>query len=109
MNPEDLKDVLTKLDDFPKPAANPLVKLLATGLANYEGEKWAKHRRIINPTFHLEKLKVLQIIIFTSFYASHATYSLLHECYDNENVHKKRRGCGFQNGVLISPIFYLLL
>ena len=71
MNPEDLKDVLTKLDDFPKPAANPLVKLLATGLANYEGEKWAKHRRIINPTFHLEKLKVcrhLAVNIHISFF-----------------------------------------
>ncbi|KAK9943995.1 hypothetical protein M0R45_009581 [Rubus argutus] len=27
------------------------------GIASYEGEKWAKHRRIINATFHVEKLK----------------------------------------------------
>ncbi|KAM5586449.1 cytochrome P450 CYP72A219 [Rosa sericea] len=57
MNPEDLKDIFAKHSDFQKPVSNPLVKLLATGLANYEGEKWAKHRRIINPTFHSEKLK----------------------------------------------------
>ncbi|KAK9937707.1 hypothetical protein M0R45_014479 [Rubus argutus] len=57
MNSEDLKDVFTKLDDFQKPKSNPLLKLLATGLATYEGDKWAKHRRIINPAFHLEKLK----------------------------------------------------
>ncbi|PRQ30804.1 putative secologanin synthase [Rosa chinensis] len=57
MNPEDMKDVFTKLDDFPKPVSNPLFKLLATGVASYEGEKWAKHRRIINPSFHVEKLK----------------------------------------------------
>ena len=63
MNSEDLKDVFTKLDDFQKPKSNPLLKLLATGLATYEGDKWAKHRRIINPTFHVEKLKVLHIII----------------------------------------------
>ncbi|KAB2615864.1 cytochrome P450 CYP72A219-like [Pyrus ussuriensis x Pyrus communis] len=56
-NPEDLKYILTKMEEFPQPEPNPLVKLLATGIALYEGEKWAKHQRIINPVFHLEKLK----------------------------------------------------
>ncbi|KAM5586436.1 cytochrome P450 CYP72A219 [Rosa sericea] len=56
MNPEDMKDVFTKLDDFPKPVSIGK-KLVATGLTSYEGEKWAKHRRIINPSFHVEKLK----------------------------------------------------
>ena len=42
-NPEHLKDIFIKIGDFPKPHSNPLVHLLATGLANYEGEKWAKH------------------------------------------------------------------
>ncbi|KAM2786700.1 hypothetical protein PS2_007565 [Malus domestica] len=56
-DPEDMKTILTKMDDFPKPKANPLIKLLATGIALCEGEKWAKHRRIINPVFHIEKLK----------------------------------------------------
>ncbi|XP_048442866.1 cytochrome P450 72A397-like [Pyrus x bretschneideri] len=65
-NPEDLKDIFTKHEDFPKPALNPLVKLLATGLANYEGDKWAKHRRIVNPAFHSEKLKRM----LPSFYQS---------------------------------------
>ncbi|KAK9937708.1 hypothetical protein M0R45_014480 [Rubus argutus] len=57
MNPEDIKAVFTNLDDFQKPALNPFFKMLITGVASYEGEKWAKHRRIINPTFHVEKLK----------------------------------------------------
>ncbi|KAK9937703.1 hypothetical protein M0R45_014475 [Rubus argutus] len=57
MNPEDLKDVFTKPDDFQKQKSNPILKSVVTGLVSYEGEKWAKHRRIINPTFHLEKLK----------------------------------------------------
>ena len=57
-DPEQIKDVLNKIYDFPKPDTNPLSKLLVAGLATYEGEKWAKHRKIINPAFHVEKLKV---------------------------------------------------
>ncbi|CAH1414651.1 unnamed protein product [Lactuca virosa] len=36
---------------------NPLAKLVARGLADVEAEQWAKHRKIINPVFHVEKLK----------------------------------------------------
>ncbi|XP_059663282.1 cytochrome P450 CYP72A219-like [Cornus florida] len=57
MDPELIRDILTKSDYFQKPKGNPLTKLLATGLASYNGEKWAKHRKIINPAFHLDKLK----------------------------------------------------
>ena len=59
MDTEQIKDVFNKIDDFPKPMFNRIIKFVATGLANYEGEKWAKHRKIINPAFHLEKLKVI--------------------------------------------------
>ena len=58
-DPELIKDVFNKIYDFPKPHANPLLRLLANGLADYEGEKWSKHRRIINTAFNLEKLKVI--------------------------------------------------
>ncbi|KAK4714490.1 hypothetical protein R3W88_020397 [Solanum pinnatisectum] len=37
--------------------SNPFAKLLVQGLVNLEEQKWAKHRRIINPAFHFEKLK----------------------------------------------------
>ncbi|KAL5997486.1 hypothetical protein ACLOJK_008416 [Asimina triloba] len=59
MDPELLRDVLSnKNGHFAKGKENPVTKLLVTGLATYDGEKWAKHRRIINPAFHVEKLKV---------------------------------------------------
>ncbi|KAF8696984.1 hypothetical protein HU200_036631 [Digitaria exilis] len=35
------------------------VKMIGNGLVNHEGEKWAVHRKIINPAFHLEKLKLM--------------------------------------------------
>ncbi|XP_061337077.1 cytochrome P450 72A68-like isoform X1 [Gastrolobium bilobum] len=65
-DPELIKDVLNKIYDFPKPNANKLVKLLVTGLVSHEGEKWSKHRRIINPAFNLEKLKIMLPIFFES-------------------------------------------
>ncbi|KAK7244048.1 hypothetical protein RIF29_38866 [Crotalaria pallida] len=65
-DPELIKDVFNKIDIFPKPALNPLVELLVTGLTTYEGEKWSKHRRIINPAFNLEKIKVMLPIFFIS-------------------------------------------
>ncbi|KAM7503196.1 hypothetical protein LguiB_002100 [Lonicera macranthoides] len=60
MDPDVLKEVMTKINLFQKPkGGNPLFKLLAAGLVSYEGDKWAKHRKIINPAFHLEKLKCM--------------------------------------------------
>ena len=59
IDPELIKDVFNRIYDFPKPNTNPLIKLLVAGVANHEGEKWSKHRRIINPAFNLEKLKVI--------------------------------------------------
>ncbi|TKY49279.1 Secologanin synthase [Spatholobus suberectus] len=54
-----IKDVLNKIYDFGKPIMNPQVRLLVSGLASYNGENWSKHRKIINPAFNLEKLKLL--------------------------------------------------
>jgi len=60
-DPEQIKDVFNKMYDFQKPNANPLAKLLANGLISLEGEQWSKHRKIINPAFHLEKLKEISL------------------------------------------------
>lgn len=56
IDPDKIKEMLTRHEDFQKPN-RPFTKLLMVGLFGYEGEKWAKHRKIINPAFHLEKLK----------------------------------------------------
>ncbi|CAN4124436.1 unnamed protein product [Withania somnifera] len=52
-----IKEVFTKSYLYQMPNSNPLTKLLAQGLITQEGDKWAKHRKIINHAFHLEKLK----------------------------------------------------
>ncbi|KAI3722962.1 hypothetical protein L2E82_34210 [Cichorium intybus] len=57
MDPDLIKDVFVKLDNFQKLEPNPVTKFIATGLVAYEGDQWAKHRKLINPAFHMEKLK----------------------------------------------------
>ncbi|KAK2422927.1 cytochrome P450 72A68 [Trifolium repens] len=63
--PEQIKDVLNKISEFPK-TKYKIFKLLVCGIVSHEGEKWSKHRRLINPAFHLEKLKIMTPTFFTS-------------------------------------------
>lgn len=59
-DPDHIKEVFNKIYDFQKPkGGNPLSKLLVGGLIEAEGYRWAKHRKILNPAFHTEKLKVI--------------------------------------------------
>ncbi|XP_074311191.1 cytochrome P450 72A397-like [Silene latifolia] len=57
--PELIREVFTRMNEFRKPSTNPLIRLLAPGLVSLEGEKWAMHRKLINPAFHMEKLKLM--------------------------------------------------
>ncbi|XP_058779452.1 cytochrome P450 72A68-like [Vicia villosa] len=61
-----IKDVLNKNNDFRKPNVSPIVRLLVNGLVNLEGEQWSKHRKLINPAFHSEKLKIMLPNFFKS-------------------------------------------
>lgn len=59
MDPKMMKEILSnRQGHFQKPPINPLILIIAKGLAALEGEEWAKHRRILNPAFHVDKLKV---------------------------------------------------
>ncbi|KAK9092515.1 hypothetical protein Syun_027426 [Stephania yunnanensis] len=67
MDPDLVRDVLSnKFGYFTKLKPNPVVKLFVTGLVSYNGEKWSKHRKIINPAFHQEKLKLMMPAFYTS-------------------------------------------
>lgn len=58
MDPDKIKEMTTKVYDFQKPDVSPLFRLLASGFANYDGDKWAKHRKIVTPAFNVDKMKV---------------------------------------------------
>ncbi|KAI3466002.1 hypothetical protein Pfo_022665 [Paulownia fortunei] len=56
-DPELIKEIISKSDVFQKPFPETGKILTGGGLLFLESEKWAKHRKIANPAFHLERLK----------------------------------------------------
>ncbi|KAL7610680.1 cytochrome P450 CYP72A219 [Lactuca sativa] len=53
-----IRDILGNYNKFQKQkGGNPLARLLARGIASVDADQWVKHRKIINPAFHVEKLK----------------------------------------------------
>ena len=76
-----VKEILSnKFGHFGKPRSTRIGRLLANGVVNHEGEKWAKHRRILNPAFHHEKIKVIAYSFsrdgfdFSHFKLQHVVY-----------------------------------
>ncbi|WOK91525.1 Cytochrome P450 [Canna indica] len=57
MDHELAKEALTRYTDFGRATPNPLFNFFLRGVFGYDGEKWVKHRKILNPAFHMEKLK----------------------------------------------------
>ncbi|KAL8201476.1 hypothetical protein R6Q57_012815 [Mikania cordata] len=53
-----IRQIFANYNQFQKiRGGNPLSKMLAKGVVDVEGDQWVKHRKIINPAFHVEKLK----------------------------------------------------
>lgn len=57
VDPELINDILRRNDVFHKPLLQT-AKIVTSGITLLEGEKWAQRRKIINPAFHVQKLKV---------------------------------------------------
>lgn len=63
-----VKHVLAnKFGFYPKLDAHPyILALLGKGLVLVQGSEWARHRRILNPAFTMDKLKVSLLFKNTS-------------------------------------------
>uniref|UniRef100_A0A7N1A068 Cytochrome P450 n=1 Tax=Kalanchoe fedtschenkoi TaxID=63787 RepID=A0A7N1A068_KALFE len=59
--PDLIREIFASKSDFyEKSEAHPLMKQLeGDGLLSLKGEKWARHRKIINPAFRMENLKLM--------------------------------------------------
>ena len=79
MDPLLVKDILSRPNEFQKPKADHMAHVLVGGLFTIEGNTWIKHKKIINPAFHIEKMKVtgLYYVLDTCMPAgrNHAYYS----------------------------------
>ncbi|KAF6993988.1 hypothetical protein CFC21_010787 [Triticum aestivum] len=57
--PELVTEILSSNSGHFEKLRTNLGDLVCRGVGSYDGEKWARHRRILNPAFHLEKLKAM--------------------------------------------------
>ncbi|XP_021775940.1 cytochrome P450 CYP72A219-like [Chenopodium quinoa] len=58
MEPKLIREMLTnKSGEFQKPAINGFTRLFVAGVSSLNGDKWAMHRKLLNPAFHMAKLQ----------------------------------------------------
>ncbi|KAI6668090.1 hypothetical protein NL676_032975 [Syzygium grande] len=57
MDSDMLTEIFSRINEFEKPHPKAIGDLFVSGLIMIQGEKWVKHRNIINLAFHYEKLK----------------------------------------------------
>ncbi|KAL1560583.1 unspecific monooxygenase [Salvia divinorum] len=66
MNTEIVREILSKSNVFHKLPSRPFVRLMSKGLVTLEADRWAKHRRLINPAFHVHKLEHMVPLFYLS-------------------------------------------
>lgn len=83
-DPELAKQVLQNKSGFyPKPKPLPgIFDLMGNGLVLSEGEDWARHRRILNPAFAMDKLKLLTKQI------AECSLAMIKNCYEETHNHR---------------------
>lgn len=65
--PAMIREIFANNYQFPKARGrSPFIKLIVAGLADAEANRWSKHRKIIHPAFHIEKLKHMVPALYMS-------------------------------------------
>ena len=68
MDPALVKEILSRPNDFRKPSKDQMAEVLVGGLFTSEGNVWAKHKKVLNPSFHIEKIKVRSCFSIPNIY-----------------------------------------
>ncbi|CAH9126890.1 unnamed protein product [Cuscuta epithymum] len=68
MHPDLIKEVLNKNYIYHRPNISPVLRNLVSGIFLCENDKWKMHRRLLNPAFFSEKLKLMEPAFMISCY-----------------------------------------